>query len=136
MMAEIWNRVVKDGVSFPQEECFDAGSGRQFFAAQSYCGVAEEDGAVVGLNILHPDYNGRLGHISNVIYEIDRRCHGRHIDEKPWFSILQLNAVVESNVHARHLYGRLGFVLIGTLPKGFRMKDGSFENICLYYHTL
>ena len=101
----------------------------------------------MGLYILHPNYAGRLGHISNASYAVDHRCRGRHIGEKLvadcllqakelGFSILQFNAVVESNVHARHLYERLGFVLIGTLPKGFRMKDGSFENICLYYHTL
>ena len=46
------------------------------------------------------------------------------------------NAVVENNVHARHLYKRLGFVQIGTVPKGFRMKDGTYQNICLYYHEL
>ncbi len=52
------------------------------------------------------------------------------------FRILQFNAVVESNTHARHLYERLGFVQIGTIPNGFLMKDGHFENICPYYHEL
>ena len=46
------------------------------------------------------------------------------------------NEVVESNIHARHLYERLGFIQLGTIPKGFRMKDGHFENICPYYHEL
>ena len=50
--------------------------------------------------------------------------------------ILQFNAVVESNIHARHLYERLGFVQLGTIPGGFRMKDGHYENICPYYHVL
>lgn len=40
------------------------------------------------------------------------------------FKILQFNAVVASNVHARHLYERLGFIQLGVIPKGFRMKDG------------
>ena len=52
------------------------------------------------------------------------------------FRVLQFNAVVESNVHARHLYERLGFVQLGTIPGGFRMKDGHYENICPYYRVL
>ena len=50
--------------------------------------------------------------------------------------ILQFNAVVESNTHARHLYERIGFTQLGVIPKGFRMNDGSYENICPYYIML
>ena len=52
------------------------------------------------------------------------------------WNVMQFNAVVESNIHARHLYERLGFKQLGTIPGGFRMKDGHFENICPYYHEL
>ena len=52
------------------------------------------------------------------------------------FMILQFNAVVESNIHARHLYERIGFKQLGVIPKGFRMKDGHYENICPYYIEL
>ena len=52
------------------------------------------------------------------------------------FRVLQFNAVVESNIHARHLYERLGFTQLGTIPGGFRMKDGSYANICPYYRVL
>ena len=55
---------------------------------------------------------------------------------KRGFSILQFNAVVATNNHARHLYERLGFAQLGTIPKGFRMKDGCFEDICPYYRVL
>ena len=146
-MIRIWNTVVEEGVAFPQEEFLDEESGKRFFAEQSYCGVAEHDGSVVGLYILHPNNIGRLGGISNASYAVDCECRGRHIGEqlvldclaqakRLGFNILQFNAVVENNVHARHLYERLGFVHIGTIPRAFRMKDGSFENICLYYHEL
>ena len=40
--------------------------------------------------------------------------------------------MVAANVHARHLYERLGFRQIGTIPQGFRMKDGHYEDICPY----
>ena len=49
------------------------------------------------------------------------------------FKILQFNAVVASNIHARHLYERIGFNLLGTIPKGFLLKDGNYEDICVYY---
>ena len=52
------------------------------------------------------------------------------------FRLIQFNAVVDSNIHARHLYERLGFVTLGSVPKGFRMKDGHFEDIWLYYYEL
>ena len=46
------------------------------------------------------------------------------------------NEVVESNIHARHLYERIGFTQLGVIPNGFRMKDGHYENICPYYIKL
>lgn len=48
-MIDIWNKVVEEGAAFPQEECLDEKSGKEFFAAQSYCGVAEDNGRVQGL---------------------------------------------------------------------------------------
>ena len=146
-MITIWNEIVKDGIAFPQEELLDTETGAAFFASQSYVGVADNDGTVVGLYILHPNNVGRCGHICNASYAVNSTCRGMHIGEKLvkdclstakqlGFGILQFNAVVESNIHARHLYERLGFVQLGVIPKGFRMKDGHYENICPYYIEL
>ena len=146
-MTAIWNEVVEEGVAFPQEEFLTRETGADFFAAHSYTGVAEEEGAVCGLYILHPNNVGRCGHICNASYAVASARRGRHIGEmlvkdclkkgrELGFAILQFNAVVESNVHARHLYERLGFRQLGTIPGGFRMKDGHYENICPYYHLL
>ncbi len=147
VMIRIWNEVVEEGIAFPQENCLGEAEGAAFFASQSFCGVAEEDGCVRGLYILHPNNVGRCGHIGNASYAVDSRFRGLHLGEqlvlhclsearRIGFRLLQFNAVVESNIHARHLYERLGFVPLGTIPEGFRMKDGHFENICLYYYQL
>lgn len=147
-MVRIWNQVVEDGVAFPQEELLTPETGKTFFAAQDYCGVAvDEDGKVAGLYILHPNNIGRCGHICNASYAVDRDRRGSHIGEqlvsdclteakRHGYRVLQFNAVVASNTHARHLYERLGFVQLGTIPGGFRLKDGRYEDICPYYHTL
>ena len=148
-MIQIWNEVVEEGVAFPQEEFLNIVTGAEFFASQTYSAVAEDenDHAIHGLYILHPNNVGRCGHICNASYAVSSKSRGQHIGERlvldclhqakaHAFTILQFNAVVENNTHARHLYERLGFVQLGTIPNGFRMKDGHFENICPYYREL
>lgn len=148
-MLVIWNEIVEEGIAFPQEHILDAASGASFFAAQSHCAVAldAESGQVYGLYILHPNNEGRCGHICNASYAVSSASRGLHIGEKLvldcleqgrrlGYGVLQFNAVVATNIHARHLYERLGFVQLGTIPGGFRMKDGSFADICPYYHVL
>lgn len=146
-MIRIWNEIVDEGIAFPQEELLDEVSGAEFFAGQSYTGVAEEDGKILGLYILHPNNVGRCGHICNASYAVASEARGQHIGEKLvldclstgktlGFRVLQFNAVVETNTHARHLYERLGFTQLGTITGGFRMKDGHYENICPYFKEL
>ena len=146
-MMLIWNQVVEDGVAFPQLDLLTPETARAFFAAQSFAAVAEENGEVIGLYILHPNNEGRCGHIANASYAVDRRMRGRHVGEllvrdclqkakELGFTIMQFNAVVASNHTARHLYERLGFVPLGVIPGGFRMKDGHYEDICPYYCVL
>lgn len=148
-MIEIWNEVVEEGLAFPQEELLTMETGKVFFASQTHNAVAEDQntGRVLGLYILHPNNVGRCGHICNASYAVRSGSRGLHIGEKlvldcleqgkaHGFRILQFNAVVATNTHARHLYERLGFIRLGTIPKGFRMKNGHYEDICPYYHEL
>ena len=82
-MVAIWNEVVEDGIAFPQEELLTEKSGKAFFAAQSHCGVAEdESGRVLGLYILHPNNVGRCGPICNASYAVSKEARGLHIGEK------------------------------------------------------
>ena len=122
---------------------------QSIFAEQTYTAVAEDtdNGKVLGLYILHPNNIGRCSHICNASYAVSFQARGLHIGEKlvsdcliqgklHGFRVLQFNAVVASNIHARHLYERLGFIQLGVIPGGFRMKDGHYEDICPYYHEL
>lgn len=146
-MIVIWNDIVEEGIAFPQEDLLDEKTGLDFFSSQTYTAVAELDGKIAGLYILHPNNIGRCGHICNASYAVDKACRGQHIGEKlvldcmeqgriNSFKVLQFNAVVESNIHARHLYERLGFIQLGTIKNGFPLKDGTYTNICPYYIEL
>ncbi len=144
---KIWNEVVREGIAFPQEDELDLVTGDEFFKAQSFTGLAVEGGEVLALYILHPNNVGRCGHIANASYAVRADVRGRHIGEvivkdciakarELGFRILQFNAVVASNIHARHLYQRLGFKELGTIPGGFRMPDGSFADIVPQFISL
>lgn len=148
-MIHIWNEVVEEGIAFPQEELLTEESGKDFFSAQSFCGIAEDTSAarILGLYILHPNNVGRCGHICNASYAVDSKSRGLHIGERlvldcikqaknKGFRVLQFNAVVATNLHARHLYERIGFKQLGTIPNGFRLKNGKYESICPYYIEL
>ena len=147
MATEIWNSVVDDGIAFPQMNNIKGKEALQFFDSQSYTGIAEDNGEIVGLYILHPNNVGRCGHICNTSYAVKKGIRGKHIGEqlvkdsmavgkRLGFKILQFNAVVATNEIALHLYKKLGFTQLGRIPGGFLMKDGHYEDIIPHYIEL
>lgn len=148
-MNAIWNEVVEDGAAFPQTELLDRQTGAAFFAGQTFCAVAEdtESGQILGLYILHPNNVGRCGHICNASYAVASKARGRGVGEtlvrhclekakELGFRIMQFNAVVSSNAPALKLYAKLGFTQLGTIPGGFLMKDGHYQDIIIHYKKL
>ena len=149
LAAQIWNEVVADGNAFPQDTEMTADAANHFFLEQTYTGIAEdpETHEILGLYILHPNNVGRCGHICNASYAVRKNIRGLYIGEKlvldclkmakeKQFRILQFNAVVATNTHALHLYERIGFKKLGTIPGGFRMPDGTYEDIIPHYYLL
>lgn len=145
----IWNHVVEEGVAFPQLEPLDEESGDIFFSGQSFTGIAVNTltNEIVGLYILHPNNEGRCGHICNASYAVKDGLRGHRIGEslvrhclkqgkELGFKILQFNAVVASNTPALHLYNKLGFIQLGVIPKGFLLKNGEYEDIIPHYILL
>ena len=145
----IWNQVVEDGVAFPQTKPLTDEEGIAFFAEQTLTAVAVDDGdgEVLGMYILHPNNIGRCGHIANASYAVARHARGRGVGEalvrdslrtakKFGFGVMQFNAVVATNHVALRLYEKVGFTRLGTIPKGFRLPDGSFADIVPHYYEL
>ena len=132
-----------DGVAFPQTETLTLETGKAFFKAQTYTGVAyqADTGQIVGLYILHLNNVGRCGHICNTSYAVDSHFSGQHIGEKLVrrsmttakklrFRILQFNAVVKSNHVALTLYPKLVFHQLGTIPTYFSIKSILILPLC------
>lgn len=92
--------------------------------------VAEDEGRVVGIYKLIPNRVGRGSHVSNASFMVDPAAHGRGIgralgehclDEarRQGYDAMQFNFVVSTNVAGVTLWKKLGFEIVGTLPKAF-----------------
>ena len=109
----------------PREEAIAlwTGPGQETF-------VAEDDGAVVGTYVLHPNQRGGGGHVANCGYMIAPDASGRGIGRRlcehslqaasdRGFKAMQFNFVVSSNAHAVHLWQSCGFAIVGRVPGAF-----------------
>ena len=146
-MTEIWNDVVEEGISFPGDKALSEKEALKMFREQASTVCAMLNGAVVGVYILHPNNFGRCGHIANASYAVRKDCRGEGIGRKmvrhclenareKGFRGLQFNAVVATNQAAIHLYESLGFHKIGTIKDGYHLKNGSYEDIHIFYYYL
>ncbi|MHB8127408.1 MAG: GNAT family N-acetyltransferase [Mobilitalea sp.] len=146
-LTRIWNTVVEEANAFPQVDNLESEEAYEFFAAQTYTGVAVVGDEVVGLYILHPNNIGRCKHIANASYAVKSGLRGQKIGEKLvrdslskgnelGFKTMQFNAVVSTNKAAIHLYKKIGFHKLGVIPNGFLLGNGTYSDIILYYILL
>lgn len=143
----LWNQVIEAGVSYPGERPLSETELEEMLAQQSAVRCAFADGALVGLYILHPNNIGRCGHIANASYAVDERFRGRGIGrelvlhslgeaQRCGYRGLQFNAVVAANGRAVALYKKLGFAVVGRVPEGFRLPDGTFSDTLIFYKAV
>ena len=52
-MTAIWNQVVEEGNAFPQLETLRPDEAENFFASQSFCGVAEGQDGIAAVSYTH-----------------------------------------------------------------------------------
>jgi len=93
--------------------------------------VAETDGVVVGTYILKPNQPGLGSHVANAGYMVHpdhagkgtgkAMCeHSLEEARKGGYLAMQFNIVVSTNETAVALWKKMGFSIVGVLPKVFR----------------
>src|SRR5574341_1029248 len=128
---EIFHEVVKRGDTF----AFDPKATREdcktlWMSPSVYTYVAESDNKILGTYILRENQSGLGAHVANAAYMVHPEAHRQGIGKamgnhsikqakKLGFSAIQFNFVVSTNIVAIQLWLKLGFKIVGTVPKAF-----------------
>ncbi|MCS7019344.1 MAG: GNAT family N-acetyltransferase [Cytophagales bacterium] len=102
-----------------------------WFADHMNTFVAVENNIIVGTYIIKPNQIDLGDHIANCSYMVHPCYQGRGIGKQlcehsiqfakaEGYTGIQFNMVVSTNQVAVQLWQKLGFNIIGTIPKGFR----------------
>ena len=93
--------------------------------------VACIDGQVLGTYILKPNQSGLGSHVANAGYMVKADVQGKGVGramcehsleeaKRAGFLAMQFNMVVSTNESAVALWKKMGFSIVGILPKAFR----------------
>lgn len=146
-MWDVFRSVIAGGDALPFAQGFDRETFRvHWFASQpAYVAVADE--AIVGMYKMganHPDLGS---HVASATYVVSPAAQGRGIGralvehsltraEDEGFMAMQFNYVVSTNAPAVELYRKLGFAVVGTLPKAFRHARLGFVDAYVMFRFL
>jgi GNAT superfamily N-acetyltransferase len=109
--------------------------------------VAEYEGQFVGTFVIRPNHPGPASHVANASYAVRADSRGIGLGcrmgeaslllaAEAGYAAMQFNIVVSTNVDALRLWRSLGFRIVGTVPDGFRLPDGSTVSFHILYRSL
>jgi RimJ/RimL family protein N-acetyltransferase len=109
--------------------------------------VYEEDGVIYGSYYVKKNQNGPGSHVCNCGYMVSSAARGKGIATTMCkhsqeiaidlgFNSMQFNAVVSTNVGAITLWEKLGFEIVGTVPKAFNHPKNGYIDIHIMHKLL
>lgn len=106
--------------------------------------IAEEDGVLLGSYYLKANAAGPGNHVCNCGYMVTEAARGRGVARlmcehsqdlarEHGFLAMQFNSVVASNTVAVALWQKLGFDVVGRLPRAYRhAREGLVDCLVMY----
>lgn len=123
-----------------------------WFAPQASAFVAAQEvepgrERVLGMYRLQPNQVGRGAHVANAAYMVSPFAQGAGVGHRLGehsisearrlgYLAMQFNYVVSTNDAAIHLWKRLGFSIVGTLPKAYLHRRLGYVDAYVMYQLL
>jgi L-amino acid N-acyltransferase YncA len=145
---EIFHVVVAKGDTYVYDPKTTKEQARAIWMApglSTYVGLL--DGEVVGTYILKANQPGLGSHVANAGYMVHPERAGRGIGRalcehslaearRAGFLAMQFNAVVSTNEPAVALWRKMGFAVIGTVPKAFQHRQLGLVDLFVMHRFL
>jgi len=109
--------------------------------------VAEEREVILGTYYLRPNQRGGGAHVANGAFMVSPAATGRGIAQRMCehsleyarsrgFLALQFNFVISTNERAVRLWQRLGFAIVGRVPRAFRHPSAGLVDALVMHRSL
>jgi len=107
----------------------------------------EESGEILGTYFIKPNQTGNGSHVCNCGYVVAEKARGKGIASLMCehsqstaiglgFLAMQFNFVVSTNSGAVRLWQKLGYEIVGTLPRAFRHPQAGLVDVYVMYKWL
>lgn len=146
-MLAIFRAAIAAGDTLPFAGTFEAETFRNHWFQAQAAYVAVVDSRVAGMYRMGANLPGLGAHVSSATYVVDPPAQGRGIGRAlvehsleqaraEGFLAMQFNYVVSTNTPAVALYRKLGFAVVGTVPKAFRHRDLGLVDVHVMHRFL
>lgn len=151
-ITDLFNEVVTEGNTFLTDTHLTSEQMKSRLSNEekvSYVLELSDNGIneIIGCYMIRPNLKGRGNHIANATYMIKKGSrklgfgyqlgkHSLQIAKEHGFIGMQFNSVVSSNLPSVNLWNKLDFKTVGKVENGFRLKNGSLEDILIVYKKL
>jgi L-amino acid N-acyltransferase YncA len=131
-IGRIFTAVIAGGDTYTFLPDTPAADGVDYFLGAGIASwVIEDGGQVIGMYKMIPNRSGLGSHVANASFMVDPTAHGRGAGRamgehclgearRAGYTAMQFNFVVSTNTAGVELWKKLGFQIVGTLPKAFR----------------
>lgn len=145
---EIIKVVLRQGDTYPHSPTTNREEAFEYWMTTSTAAfIALDKGEILGTYYLRPNQPDLGSHVCNGGYMVKPGARNRGIGtamgrhsiaeaKRLGFKAMQFNLVVATNESSIRLWNKLGFDLVGTLPKAFNHKDFGFVDAFVMYKLL
>ena len=145
---DIFRNVISHGDTYTYAPDMTAEQAKGIWVLNSCRGfVVKHGNAIVGTFTIRHNKPGFGDHVANAGYMVHKDYRGRGVAQamcsyslreakKLGYTAMQFNFVVASNEAAVKLWQKMGFKIIGTVPKAFRHSKLGLTDVHIMYRSL